>query len=146
MKKEKNSRGQLIQPGFGTHLMVHFAQVWVLGFLSPPISCHAYWECAAGSLEESGTVPFRVCLQVDHVQCNMEGGPEGVVWRAADLTTHDCWKDGPRLPSLLVFFSLPSSSGHPASLFASSAAHLTPLWSNSTCQPTHVCLLFFLMV
>lgn len=59
--------------------MVHFALVWMLGLLSFPISCHAYQECAAGGLEESGTVRFRACLQLDHIECNMEGGPGRVV-------------------------------------------------------------------
>lgn len=130
MKKEKNSRGQLIQPGFGTYFMVHFVWVWMLGLLSFPISCHAYRECAAGGLEESGTVPFHVCLQLDHIQWNMEGGPEGVVWWAADLTTHDLWKDGPRLSLLLLFFSLYAFPGHPDSCLPA----LLHIWH--LCDPT----------
>lgn len=44
----------------------------MLVFLSPHFCCHDHWECAAEGLEESGTVPSRVCLQLDHIQCNTE--------------------------------------------------------------------------
>lgn len=100
---------------------MHFAWVWMLVLLSPHFCSHPYWECAAEGLEESGTLPSRVCLQLDHIPCSTEGGPEGAVWWAADLTAHDCWKDGPRLHSLLVFFSLSQSQvTQPLSSFASS--------------------------